>query len=82
MSILPKKRSDIVSSKKKGHTGPVPPENQPKFGTPQTTADDGTPDVPRGAPKSDQDPQRRLGNYQTAGEHAIQQPGGKNDSDR
>lgn len=71
-----------MSSKKKGHTGPVPEGNQPKHGSPHTTPDGEGSEMPRGAPKSDQDPQRRLGNYQTAGEPAIKQPGGKNDSDR
>jgi hypothetical protein len=32
---------------------------------------------PRGAPAAEQDPKRRLGNYGTAGEHSIGQPGGK-----
>ena len=71
-----------MSSKKKGHTGPVPQGNKPKFGGSETTPSGGTPEPPRGAPNTDQDPQRRLGNFETAGEHAIQQPGGKNDSDR
>jgi hypothetical protein len=32
---------------------------------------------PEGAPASEQDPKRRLGNYDTAGEHSIEQPDGK-----
>jgi hypothetical protein len=39
-------------------------------------------DTRSGAPFQDQDPKRRLGDYGGAGEHAFQQPGGKNDSDR
>lgn len=31
-----------------------------------------------GHPASDKDPKGRLGNFATAGEHAIQQPSGKN----
>jgi hypothetical protein len=34
-----------------------------------------------GAAFSEQDPKRRLGGYETAGEHAFKQPGGKNDAD-
>lgn len=36
----------------------------------------------QGAPASEKDPKRRLGNFSTAGEHAIQQPRGKNGSER
>jgi hypothetical protein len=35
-----------------------------------------------GAPFEEQDPKRRLGNFEGKGEHAFQQPGGKNDADR
>ena len=35
-----------------------------------------------GAASQEQDEKRRLGNYQTTGEHAIQQPGGKQGPDR
>lgn len=67
---------------KKKHAAPVPPGNQPQGGPPQQPADEGAGPAPEGAPSSEQDEARRLGNYQTAGEHAIQQPGGKNDADR
>jgi hypothetical protein len=33
--------------------------------------------TPEGGPASEQDPKRRLGNYDTAGEHSIEQPDGK-----
>ena len=50
----------------------------------------GTPDASRqadadaksGAPFQEQDAKRRLGNFEGAGEHAYQQPGGKNDANR
>ena len=38
------------------------------------------PAVPRGNPASDQDLKKRFGNYGAAGEHPINQPGGKNGS--
>jgi hypothetical protein len=67
---------------KKKHAVPVPPGNQPAVGPPQTTGQTDEGQAGGGAPLSEQDEKRRLGNYQTAGEHAIQQPGGKNDSNR
>jgi len=65
-------------SKKKQGTGPIPPGNQSPFGPGKKGAAEGAPDLPEGAPLSDRDPKSRLGNYETAGEHSIQQPGGKN----
>jgi len=69
--------------KKKHATAKVPPGNRPQVGpgVPETdpdaaTAGDG------GAAFSEQDEKRRLGGYETAGEHAIQQPRGKNDAQR
>jgi hypothetical protein len=71
---------------KKGHApGPVPPGNRPHVGpaAPMPEADDGAGDttINGGAGFNEQDPDRRLGNYQTAGEHSYVQPGGKNDAD-
>jgi hypothetical protein len=71
--------------KKKGHRpGPVPPGNRPKAGPelPQDENRENEQQPQDGAAFSEQDPKRRLGGYQTAGEHAIVQPGGKNDADR
>jgi hypothetical protein len=71
-------------SKKNHAPGPVPPGNRPQAGPgfnptdPDASAD---PDnVSTGF--SDQDEKRRLGGYETAGEHARQQPGAANDGDR
>jgi len=67
---------------KKKHTPPVPPGNQPHTGpaeiAPEAAQDNEQANA--GAPFSDQDPQRRLGDYEGTGEHSIQQPGGKNDA--
>ena len=68
-----------MSHHKKKHVAPVPPGNRPQGGPPQQPgdADQGQMPPAEGAPLSDQDEKRRLGNYQTAGEHSIKQPGGK-----
>ena len=66
--------------------GPVPPGNQPKSGPgfdPTAEPDADNPDqASEGAPFSEQDPKRRLGGYETEGEHSIVQPGGKNDAQK
>ena len=65
-----------MSKKHKGGTAPIPSGNQSHFGPDQPlrkTEED--PSV--GAPASEQDPKRRLENHGTAGEHPIEQPGGK-----
>jgi hypothetical protein len=65
-----------MSKKHKGGPAPIPAGNKPKTGTDHPFAPE--PEAnPHGAPASEQDPKRRLGNYATAGEHAIEQPGGK-----
>jgi hypothetical protein len=71
-------------SKKNHRPGPVPPGNQSQAGPggPGSPPDQNeTPDENAGAPFEEQDPERRLGNYGTAGEHPIQQPGRRNDGD-
>ena len=73
-------------SKKKHAPHPTPPGNRTTIGPGATNPVDTEPDtdVPTGdgAAFSEQDPQRRLGNFETAGEHAFKQPGGKNDAQR
>jgi hypothetical protein len=73
-------------SKKKHAPHPVPPGNRTAFGpesggTPDDAAEAGT-QSDAGAGFNEQDPQRRLGGFETAGEHAFVQPGGKNDAQR
>jgi hypothetical protein len=65
-----------MSNKHKGGPAPIPPGNQPQTG-PTTPPPEEAPVIPHGAPSSEQDPKRRLGHYGTAGEHPIQQPGGR-----
>lgn len=69
-----------MSKKHKGGSAPVPPGNQSHSGT-QKSVREVIRATPHGAPASEEDPKRRLGNYGTAGEHPIEQPGGKKGSD-
>ena len=64
-----------MAKKHRGGAGHVPKGNQSHFGSAQLPKK--TPAKVKGAPASEQDPKHRLGNYATAGEHAIEQPGGK-----
>ncbi len=65
---------------KKKHGHPVPPANQPQAGPPVAAdVDQAKADTKGGAPFQDQDPKRRLGDFEGAGEHARQQPGQLND---
>ena len=73
--------------KKKRHPpGPVPPGNRTDVGPgappPTVEGSESPPVSDAGAPFSEQDPKRRLGDYTTEGEHSIVQPGGKNDANR
>jgi hypothetical protein len=64
---------------KKKHSTPVPPANQPQGG-PQVGADiSGQAATGGGSPFQDQDAKRRLGGFESAGEHARQQPSALND---
>jgi len=67
---------------KKKHTNPVPADNRPKIGPAVESNIEANSEVDKhsGAPFEEQDPNRRLGNYETKGEHSFQQPGGKNDA--
>ena len=73
-------------SKKKHAPHPVPPGNRTTVGpgtggAPDEAPDTGTQDD-AGAGFNEQDPKRRLGGFETAGEHSFVQPGGKNDAQR
>ena len=65
-----------MSKKHKGGPAPIPKGNQAQSG-PSVPAEKPIASSPEGAPASQHDPKRRLGNYATAGEHSIEQPGGK-----
>lgn len=70
-----------MSKKHKGGSVPIPKGNQSKSG-PQKPGVNPSAPPPEGAPASEQDPKRRLGNYGTAGEHPIEQPDGKQGPNR
>lgn len=67
----------------KKHSHPVPPGNQPKAG-PAELAETQTEQRPAAggetAATQQQDAKRRLGDFEGAGEHPYQQPGGLNDA--
>jgi hypothetical protein len=69
---------------KKKHSTPVPRGNRSHAGPADNVETSQQADTAKGAgaPFEDQDPKRRLGNFEGAGEHAFQQPGGKNDANR
>jgi hypothetical protein len=72
-------------SKKNHSPGPVPPGNKSQSGPGFTPAEE-EPDVDArksgaGEGFQEQDPQRRLGDFESAGEHSIQQPSRLNDGD-
>jgi hypothetical protein len=71
-----------MSKKHKGNSAPTPKGNQSHFGPEKKPIEPELPSNRTGAPASEQDPKRRLGNYGTAGEHPIEQPGGKQGANR
>lgn len=68
-------------SRKHKNAGPIPKGNRTQFG-PHRPVEDETQQEQAGAPPSEQDPKRRLGELAGAGEHAIEQPGGKQGPNR
>jgi hypothetical protein len=73
---------ETIMRHKKKHGAPVPPGNQSQTSPPDATAPndaEARQTSNSGSPFQDQDAKRRLGGYETAGEHAIQQPTPLND---
>lgn len=60
----------------------MPPGNQPQAGPPVTDEElpEGGQQGATGAPFQEQDAKRRLGDFESAGEHSFVQPGGNNDA--
>jgi hypothetical protein len=71
-----------MAHKKKHGPAPVPPGNQPKAGPPDQATEGSEAKAGGGSPFEDQDAKRRLGGFESAGEHARQQPGPLNDAQR
>jgi len=73
-------KDHVMSKNHKGGPAPIPPGNRSHAGSQKVSKEVPGP-IPHGAPASEEDPKRRLGNYGTAGEHPIEQPDGKKGSD-
>jgi hypothetical protein len=71
-----------MAHKKKHGGGPVPAGNQPQSGPPEhLSASAETNTGTRGEARfQEQDPKRRIGDFEGTAEHSFQQPGGKNDA--
>ena len=69
-----------MAHKKRHGPGPVPPANLPKSG-PQSgaAAAQHAEAAGGGAPLQEQDPKRRIGDFEGTGEHSRQQPSRIND---
>lgn len=68
---------------RKKHSAPVPPGNKAHVSpgaAPGPLAQDGEPGQGEIGSAQEQDPKRRLGDYEGKGEHSIQEPGGKKDA--
>ena len=63
---------------KKQHGAPVPPGNQSLSGPADATGKPAKKGEAEVASAQEQDPKRRLGDFEGKGEHSIQEPGGKN----
>lgn len=74
-----------MSKKHHGGPGPVPPANRPHSGTSYTPDEENENqgvEKDGEVPFQQEDPKRRMGDFTGTGEHSIQEPGGKKDSDR
>jgi hypothetical protein len=73
-------------SKKKHAPHPTPRANRTTFGPWGEPVEDETDTTVAqaggGAPEFEQDPKRRVGDFEGAGEHPFVQPGGKNGAQR
>jgi hypothetical protein len=67
---------------KKQHTGPVPPGNKPNKGPGTKGTEERQPNTGEVGSNQEQDPKRRLGDFEGKGEHSLQEPGGKNAANR
>jgi hypothetical protein len=64
----------------KKHNAPVPPGNQSHTGPQDASGEAVKPRAAEVSSAQEQDPKRRLGDFEGKGEHSIQEPGGKNDA--
>jgi hypothetical protein len=68
-----------MAHKKQGGA-PVPPGNRSQAGVPGSRGKSPPPEAPEVGSAQEQDPKRRLGDFEGKGEHSLQEPGGKNDA--
>ena len=68
-----------MAHKKRHGPAPVPPANFPPAGTPAGDPADPQSEPGGGSPMQEHDPKRRLGGFETAGEHSRVQPSALND---
>ena len=68
-----------MAHKKRHGPAPVPPGNLPPTGTPAGAHVDPNAEPGGGSPMQEHDPKRRLGGFESAGEHARVQPSAIND---
>ncbi len=70
-----------MAHKKRHGSHPVPPANRPTAGPPASAnaAPHGDTGAGGGAPFQEQDPKRRIGDFEAEGEHSRQQPSPLND---
>ncbi len=66
---------------KKKHGAPVPAGNQSHSDRATTTGKSAKEGAAEVSSAQEQDPKRRLGDYDGKGEHSMQEPGGKNGAD-
>jgi hypothetical protein len=65
---------------KKKHNAPIPPGNQSELDPSGAVGEVEQPGTGEVSSNQEQDPKRRLGDYEGKGEHSIQEPGGKKDA--
>ncbi|WP_040888949.1 hypothetical protein [Zavarzinella formosa] len=68
-------------SHKKKHSGSVPAGNRSHMGPTFSGGKQEDVEAAEVGSAQEQDPKRRLGDFEGKGEHSIQEPGGKKDSD-
>jgi hypothetical protein len=69
-----------IMAHKKQHGAPVPPGNQAQAGPTIDTGKAPNTGAAEVSSAQEQDPKRRLGDFEGKGEHSMQEPGGKNDA--
>jgi hypothetical protein len=80
IALLNTIREEIMAHKKKPGA-PVPPGNQSQSDPQTATGKPATKGAAEVASAQEQDPKRRLGDFEGKAEHSMQEPGGKKGAD-